>query len=326
MNDNTWRPTATPAALAQRSEILWRIRALFHLRGFCEVQTPTLSRDTVVDRYIEPVSLAGQRLGIDAFSETEFFLQTSPEFSMKRLMAAGMEAIYQIGPAFRAGEQGDFHNPEFSMLEWYRRGDGLQAGVQLLSDIVAAGLETEPAEQLTYREAFLQYAGCDPLEDSVEQLANVACERLPTIDATFANSRDAWLNLLLDAVVQPRLGKGRPCILTHYPASQSALAQLSAEDPRTAERFELFIDGVELANGYHELTDASELEARNAQVNAQRTADGHPPLPEESLMLDAMRWGLPSCSGCALGLDRLVMVALGTSQIADVLAFPIQRA
>lgn len=245
---------------------------------------------------------------------------------MKRLLAAGMNAIYQIGPAFRAGELGSHHNPEFTMVEWYRVGDDMRAGVDLLSDLVQVALDFGRPQELTYQDAFLATTGIDPLTCDLPALSNAARVHKVAVTENWSTDTDDWLNLLFSELVQPRLGNGAPTILTHYPASQSALARISDDDPRAAERFELFIQGIELANGYHELLDAPELERRNTDTNAQRVRDGNQPLPSDSQLLAAMHDGLPSCSGCALGLDRLLMVDQNTNQIADVMAFPIYLA
>ncbi|MEM8733191.1 MAG: EF-P lysine aminoacylase EpmA [Planctomycetota bacterium] len=319
----TWRPTASLKQLEQRSELLRRTRQFFYSRGFCEVQTPVLGRDTVVDRHLDPIVIPGDRLGLAAGSP-EHFLQTSPEFSMKRLVAAGMEAIFQIGPAFRAGESGALHNLEFTMLEWYRAGHRFEDGLQFLSDLAVELIRVEGCDTLTYAEAMQIHAGIDVFSATVTELATDASKRFE-VSADWSDDRDDWFDLFFSELVQPSLGGKCPVILTHYPASQSALAKLSVEDPRTAERYELFYRGVELANGYHELQDAEELELRNQRVNRQRASDGKHELPVESEMLRAMRDGLPACCGCALGLDRLQMVTTGASNIAEVLCFPIEH-
>lgn len=326
MESISWRPSADNHHLRLRAEIVWSIREFFHRNDIWEVHTPTLSHDTVIDRHIDPIVVSGRAIGLPQAIHGDFYLQTSPEFGMKRLLAAGMDAIYQIAPVFRAAEMGQFHNPEFMMVEWYRTGDNLSAAVELLSELVTTVLKSSKPEVLTYQSAFQRYAQCDPLEDSMLRLSQVALAGELGVDPNWSDDRDDWLNLLFSELVQPRLGWDGPLIVTHYPASQSALAQIAADNPQTAERFELFVQGVELANGYHELLDAAELVARNQRVLAQRSIDGKSPLPEESWLLDAMRAGLPACSGCAMGLDRLVMVATQAASIDEVIAFPITRA
>ncbi|MCA9132001.1 MAG: EF-P lysine aminoacylase GenX [Planctomycetales bacterium] len=322
----TWLPSASPTALQRRGELLWKIREFFYRQGLLEVHTPVLSHDTVIDRHIDPIALPGKNLALPELHQSTFYLQSSPEFCMKRLLAAGLPSMYQIAPVFRAGERGDFHNPEFTMIEWYRLGDDLQQSVHLLAELLRSVLAVEQVDQQTYQQVFQRHTGCDPLACSVAELAAVASERKMGVDRGWSDDRDDWLNLLFSEAVQPELGAAQPLIVTHYPASQSALARVAGDDPRTAERYELFIGGVELANGYHELLDAGELEQRNHTVLAQRAGDNKTSLPGDSRLLAAMRAGLPACSGCALGFDRLLMVVESAAHIDQVLAFPIERA
>jgi elongation factor P--(R)-beta-lysine ligase len=337
MTSETWRPTATVATLARRGEIIWTIRNFFHERHFIEVQPPVIGHDTVVDLNIEPIQIQARFLACAAIEVGEvedekisnsgdLYLQTSPEFSMKRLLAAGMKAIYNIGPVFRAGERGANHNPEFSMLEWYRVGDGFVAGIAFLDQLIQAVLPSPSAEISTYQNVFLKYAHCDPLVANVSELAQIAVNSKLGVGIDWSEDRDTWLDLLFSELVQPKLGLTRPMIVTHYPATQSALALISSEDERTAERYELFVDGIELANGYHELLDADELLVRNQRVASQRLAANKPALPISSRLMAAMRSGIPACCGCALGLDRLIMVATGSNRIDQVMPFPIERA
>lgn len=326
VNPLVWQPTASVQHVQRRGELLWTIREFFHRRGVLEVQTPILSRDMVIDRHIDPVCLPGASLLLPDFLDSTFYLQTSPEFCMKRLLAAGMSSMYEITSVFRAGERGQYHNPEFTMLEWYVLGAGFQQGVDLLASLIEATLQVESVEQLSYQAAFENTLGCDPLEASLQELEQLAIGLQLGVTASWTDERDEWLNLLFSEGVQPHLGQQRPTIVTHYPATQAALARLCPGDSRTAERYELFIGGVELANGYHELLDAEELECRNQQTLAQRSEDGKPALPLHSRLVEAMRVGLPACSGCALGLDRLLMVAQNATSIDQVLPFPIERA
>lgn len=309
-----FRPTASWPVLRLRAKLLKRLREFFDGRGFLEVETPLLSADTVVDRYIDPIEVP--------IGAKTYFLQTSPEFAMKRLLAAGATAIYQVCKAFRAGEQGRLHDIEFTMVEWYRAGDGYEDGMQLLSDFTEATLNLGPAERVSYREAFQQHAGFDPLTASPEAMAERSRARDISIPSSLPLSdRDGWLNLILAECVEPHLGQGRPAILYDYPASQAALARVRNEDPPVAERFELYVRGIELANGFHELLDPAVLRARNAENNRLRQHDGKSKLPSESRLLAAMEHGLPPCTGVALGFDRLVMIAAGATSLAEVMAF-----
>lgn len=312
-------PTANIATLKTRATLLRRVRQFFDELGFTEVQTPLLSADTVVDRHLDPVPVE--------LSGRPMWLQTSPEFAMKRLLSAGMTAIYEITPAFRVGESGSQHNPEFTMLEWYRCGDSYEDGMQLLADLVSHVLDVPTAKRVTMASAFEIHAGFDPSERSAAQLQTACDENSVAYPASMApDDWDTWFDLLFTALVQPHLGTDGPVIVHDYPASQSALARIRRGTPDVAERFELFIDGVELANGYHELLDAEELLQRNEKINEQRRADGKSELPEEGRLLEAMRAGLPPCVGVALGFDRLVMLAVGADSIQDVLTFPVDRA
>jgi len=315
-------PTAGWDNLRLRAELLRRVRGFFDRRGFLEVETPILSADTVVDRHLDPFAVehppkSGRRL----------WLQTSPEFAMKRLLAAGAEAIYQVAKVFRQGELGPLHNPEFTMVEWYRVGDGLAEGMQLLSDLGEALLQRGPAETVRYAEAFQTHLGIDPNAATGAELAAAARGRsLAVPESLVEDDRDGWLDLLLAECVAAKLGAERPTIVYDYPASQAALASVRPGEPPVAERFELFVSGIELANGYHELVDAAELRARIAQNNALRQSDGKPALPSESRLLAAMEAGLPPSTGVALGFDRVVMVAAGAKRLDEVITFPFDRA
>ena len=320
-------PTASIENLHLRAQLLARVRQFFAARDFLEVETPILSADVVVDRHLDPMSTV---LAADARRPEvgrRLWLQTSPEFGMKRLLATGMKAIYQITRAFRNGEAGRLHNPEFTMVEWYRVGDDEAKGMALLSDFCQALLATPPAEFVTYKAAFLQRVGLNPHASRIDELATAAKRHDVVMPSGLNDDRDAWLNLLLAECVEPHLGQTAPTILYDYPASQAALARVRTDgNVQVAERFELYYRGIELANGYHELLDAGELRRRNVATNTARVAEGKPPLPEASRLLDAMQAGLPACAGVALGFDRVVMHAAGAKSLAEVLAFPIDRA
>jgi elongation factor P--(R)-beta-lysine ligase len=323
-------PTSNLDHLQFRTDLLHRLRSFFVVHGFLEVETPILSADTVVDRHLDPFSVE-----LNSFSlpsplsphPKKYWLQTSPEFCMKRLLAAGAKAIYQVSKVFRRDEIGPLHNPEFTMVEWYRVGDGMNEGIYFTSDLCEALLDRGPAERISYREAFLKHVGIDPLTAEM----NTIIETVRRLEVSYPESlpeedRDGWLDLLLVEKIQPHLGQKQPAILYDFPASQAALSLIRPENPPVAERFELYVEGIELANGYHELLDAEELRRRNRAANVQRVADGKQPLPEESRLLEAMQAGIPPCTGVALGFDRLVMLALGAKTLAEVIAFPFDRA
>jgi lysyl-tRNA synthetase class 2 len=302
--------------------LLARLREFFAKRGFLEVDTPLLDREIIPELHIEP-------FGVPDAEASTLWLQASPELHMKRLLAEGLPAIYQVTRSFRRGERGLVHNPEFTMVEWYRAGDGAEQGMELLDSLCCDVVGTPPALRTTYRQAFVHHAGVNPHVAGCDELAEAARrQRISVPEAIRRNDRDEWLNLLLATVVEPRLGRSEPEILYDYPATQSALASTVVRpgDVEVAERFELYWRGVELANGYHELTDATALRWRLEAVNEQRASDGRPSLPLPERLLAAMESpGLPPCSGCALGFDRLAMLACGADSIDDVMPFAWER-
>jgi lysyl-tRNA synthetase class 2 len=317
----------TKEMLRARANLLQVVRQFFDQRNFVEVQTPILSQDIVVDRYLEPLSIPGEQLSIPRARGQTFWLQTSPEFAMKRLLATGVEAIYQISHAFRAGEAGRLHNPEFIMLEWYRCGDDLQAGMNLLREFTCAVFGQPNCQLTSYREVFQQHALIEPLAAAVNDFRQRAMElNLDVTSLEAIDDLDVWRNFFLANVVEPRLGYPVPQIVFDWPASQAALARIRQDDPPVAERFELYYRGVELANGYHELLDADELLRRNRATNRNRELDGRRQLPDESRLLQTMRTGLPACCGVAVGFDRLLMVATGKHDLREVIPFPIEIA
>lgn len=319
----TWQPTASLAALKVRAQQLAWVRGFFARREVLEVETPVLGRCSVTDLNIHsvPASLTCSEGG-----RRNLWLQTSPEYPMKRLLAAGAGDIYQVARVFRDGERGSRHNSEFSLLEWYRRGFddvGLMAEV---ADLVCGWLECPRPVTLGYREAFLRFTGIDPFtsdDDALRQL----CRRWMSPGQVAGLLRDECLDLLMSFCIEPELAGLGPVFITGYPESQAALARVSEVDGvRKAHRFELYIDGLELCNGYWELTDAAEQRARFDSDNLARRRAGRPQMPVDECLLAAMAAGIPDCAGVALGLDRLLMLKLGLEDIADVLAFPSERA
>ncbi len=330
---SAWGPAATLEAVRLRAELNRRLRAFFEARGVLEVETPILSAAAIPDPALE--SLSCRYTGPGHADGLSLYLHTSPEFPMKRLLAAGSGPIYQLCKVFRQGEAGSRHNPEFSMLEWYRPGFGMKALMaevdELVRELLRGTLEPGETELLSYAAAFQRYLGVDPFAASIDELA--ACARTEGINAPPLEGRDEWLDLLLVERIEPELGRGRLTFLYGYPASQAALARISPEDPRQAERFELYCEGLELANGFHELTDAAEQRRRFEAENAERQARGMAPVPLDEQLLAALEVGMPDCSGVALGLDRLLMLAWAGAQgeahpvaIDQVLAFPLERA
>lgn len=250
---------------------------------------------------------------------------------MKRLLAAGSGSIYQINKVFRSGERGKRHNPEFTMLEWYRVGFDHH---QLMWDVESLVMETvgelrqfQETERLSYAEAFQRYAGIDPHSARTSDLAACVSRHNINVTGLTSNDRDAWENLLMTHVVEPHLGTGPRCTFIYdYPASQAAMARIRAGNPALAERFELYIEGIELANGFHELTNADEQRQRFESDRRRRREQEIPDIPIDDNFLAALRHGLPDCSGVAMGIDRLVMIAANTPTIQDVTSFPFERA
>jgi lysyl-tRNA synthetase class 2 len=317
-----WRPTATLEALRLRAHILSQIRSFFADRDVLEVETPLLAAAPVTDLHLS--ALESRFRGPGADRGLRLFLQTSPEFAMKRLLAAGSGPIFQLCKAFRDGEAGSGHNPEFTMLEWYRPGWDHHRLMDEIDELLEAILGVAPAERLTYQAAFERHAGFDPHTISTADL-QTAVAKLGVVEPHELD-RDDLLDLVLTHGLESRLGRGRPTALHDYPASQAALARVRPGPPRAAERFEFFVEGVELANGYHELTDPAEHRARfEADLEARKMAR-LPAVPVDQRLLAALDHGLPDCAGVALGVDRLVMLKAGVKEISEVIAFPIDRA
>jgi lysyl-tRNA synthetase class 2 len=318
-----WRPSANFNVLRQRARMLAAARTCFAEAGVVEVETPLLSRAAVTDVHLESVPAEVAGLG-------RMYLQTSPEYPMKRLLAAGFGDCYQVCRVFRDGERGTYHNPEFTMIEWYRLGfdaPRLMDDVETLVRRMLAGLRDLPAaERVTYRQVVSTIGGADPMVASADELVCALQRHGVAVPPSDLHDRDALLDLLVSAVVGPRLGHERPVFVHDYPASQAALARIRPADFPVAERFELYLDGIELANGFHELGDPVEQRRRFEADLAARAALGRPARPLDERFLAALSHGLPECAGVALGFDRLVMAACRLASIDDALAFPVERA
>ena len=321
-SDGDWRPSASLETLRLRARGLRRIRDFFRERGVLEVETPAMAAAGASDANIASLSTTLQAGAVGR----RLFLQTSPEFAMKRLLAAGSGPIFQVCRAFRDGESGRLHNPEFTLLEWYRPGFDQHALMDELDALLDRLLaRAAPGLRLTYREAFLEHGAIDAFEADMETLAARAAEAGLHDAANGRFDRDALLDFLFSHTVQPRLGEGRTYVYD-YPASQAALARVRRCEPPVAERFELFVNGVEIANGYHELGDAAEQRRRFAADGGARERLGLESMPPDERLLAALDYGLPDCAGVAVGLDRLFMVAAGESSLEAVMAFPVTRA
>ena len=322
---NDWRPSASLDAIRLRANLNARIRAFFDERNVLEVETPVLSTAGNSDPNIASFSLefSGRT---DGAASTRW-LRTSPEFALKRLLAAGFGDCYELSRVFRNGEAGGRHNPEFTMLEWYRIGWDHQRLIDETAELVRAALtlvgREATLERIAWRDLYRQRFDIDPMDASIDALRNALGD--VEIDPDGLH-RDDWLDLLLTHRLQPAFPKDQLLVVYDYPASQAALARLRPANPLLAERFELYLGPMELANGYHELTDATEHRGRFERDLAIRRKRGTVMPPLDERLLDAVESGLPACAGVALGVDRLLMAMLGSDRIADVLTFPFDRA
>lgn len=305
-----WRPSADPGLLRKRARILADIRQFFRDRDVVEVDTPVLTRSGVTDPQIESIP-AGRG---------KAWLRTSPEYWHKRLLAAGLGDLYELGPVFRAGESGHLNQVEFTLLEWYRLGwtwrELAEEVIELITACLGVRRDTVTVRHLPWRDAFRERLGFDPLTASDSEIT--ACAR----DAPDGCNRDMLLDYLFATRVQPGMTPGAITVIFDYPASQAALARLNPDDGRVAERFEVFFGPVELANGYRELTDGIHQKARFEADNRLRAELGRAPMPIDAELLAALDSGLPECSGVALGVDRLIMLALDGNDIRQIMAFP----
>jgi len=323
-----WRPSATPEALRERAALLSRAREFFAVRSVLEVDTPLVVNSPVSDVHIASaaVGLSGEQAASGAAAPL-LYLHTSPEYAMKRLLAARIGDIYQICHVVRGNERGRLHNPEFTLIEWYRVGFSLAALMDEVEALVRVLLgpahRRRRGERLSYREAFVRELALDPFSAPDATLLEAA--RRLGLESDGAN-RDDLLEFLMGVGVGPRLGRGALTFVHGYPATQAALARLDPQDPRAALRFELYCEGMELANGFHELTSAPEQRARFERDNAERQRTGQPVRPPDERLLAALAAGLPDCAGVALGFDRTLMLAVGAQHIDEVLAFPTGRA
>ncbi|MCZ4372163.1 elongation factor P--(R)-beta-lysine ligase [Vibrio diazotrophicus] len=324
MNKSDWMPTASIEQLKQRAQLLTSIRHFFAQRNVLEVDTPAMSHATVTDIHLH--TFQTEFVGPEYANGSRLHLMTSPEFHMKRLLAAGSGSIYQINKAFRNEENGRYHNPEFTMLEWYRVGFNHHELMDEMDDLLQMVLKVGAAERMTYQHAFLTVLKICPLEASMAELKKVAA-RLGLSDiAEPEEDRDTLLQLLFSIGVEPHIGQQVPVFVYDFPASQAALAKINPHDPRVADRFEVYFKGIELANGFHELDNAKEQLARFEQDNRKRLQMGLEEQPIDYHLIAALEAGLPECAGVALGIDRLIMLALGEDHIDKVTAFPFPRA
>lgn len=318
-----WRPSSGPEAASRRAVLMHRIREYFAAANILEVDTPALSSRAISDVQIESFEIANSLI-----SNRTLYLHTSPEFGMKRLLAAGYPDIFSIARVFRDGEAGRRHQPEFTMIEWYRLGMDLDEivhdTVQLISHVLADNVPLASPVRFDYCDVVLETTGHDVQTADVATLAD-AVDADAQLRSALGNNKDDWLDLLLATHVIPTFPLDRLTVLKHYPASQAALARLCPRDPDVADRFEVFLGSVELANGYVELTDAAEQAARIAADNKDRTQRGRPVRPVDDELIAALESGLPECAGVAMGFERLQMAHDKTEDIRDVITFGFEQ-
>lgn len=312
-----WRPSASREVLVQRAELMARIRAFFVERHYLEVETPALSQFGITDLYLANIQAT--------FRQQTYYLQTSPEYHMKRLLAAGSGPIFQVARVFRDDELGRWHNPEFSLLEWYQLDIDHHQLMDEVNSLLQCILATEPMLRKTYQDAFLEVLDIDPFRASIDEFKTVLTRYdLANVLSAQETDRDQYLFLMMSHLIEPALASYPvPVALYHFPSSQAALAQINHG---VAERFEVYFKGVELANGFHELSD---LSTQTERFEADRSLRHQAGLPQPALdhrFLAALAHGLPACSGVALGLDRLIALALNQSSIGSTLAFEFSRA
>ncbi|EGR0199126.1 elongation factor P--(R)-beta-lysine ligase [Vibrio alginolyticus] len=315
-----WQPTASIDQLRQRATLIASIRQFFADRQVMEVDTPAMSHATVTDIHLH--TFQTEFVGPGYADGSKLFFMTSPEFHMKRLLAAGSGCIYQINKAFRNEENGRYHNPEFTMLEWYRVGFDHHKLMDEMDDLLQLVLKCGAAQRMTYQQAFIDVLGVCPLEGSMTELKSAASKLGLSDIAEPEEDRDTLLQLLFSVGVENKIGQDVPAFVYDFPASQAALAKINPQDHRVADRFEVYFKGIELANGFHELDNPKEQLARFEQDNAKRIEMGLKPQPIDYHLISALEAGLPDCAGVALGIDRLIMLALGCDHIDQVTAFP----
>lgn len=318
-----WKPSASVENLLKRAAIMAKIRRFFADRGVIEVDTPVMSQASITDIHLVPFQT--KFVGFGTSEGCDLWLITSPEYHMKRLLAAGCGSIYQLGRSFRNEEVGRYHNPEFSMLEWYRPNYDMYLMMQEVDNLLVHVLQCDSAESISYQQAFILHLELDPFLAEKAQLLEAA-DRLGESElASREEDHDTLLRLLFMLGVEPKIGIDKPTFVYHFPAGQAALAEISTEDHRVAERFEVYYKGVELANGFRELTDSFEQRQRFEYEYRCRAELDLPQYPIDINLLNAMTHGMPTCSGVALGVDRLIMLALKAHSLSEVIAFPVDR-
>jgi len=319
-----WQTTLSWQDAQVRSKILQKIRMFFSDRDVIEVETPLLSRGTITDVHLEAFTSSYHFLNDE---HIKLYLQTSPEFSMKRLLACGYQSIFQICKAFRHEEFGRYHNPEFTMLEWYRIDFDHMALIKEVADLLQSVLNCDKPTQITYQEVFLQVTSIDPLNTTkAELLLFIENSNKMSDWLILENDIDILLQFIFTEIIEPTIGLDVPCFVYNFPSSQASLAKICPDDPKVAQRFECYFKGIELVNGFNELTDAKQQLLRFEEDNKKRLQDGKVEMPIDYRFIAALEDGIPDCAGVALGIDRLVMLAINANEINQVITFPIENA
>lgn len=312
-----WQPSASLELLRLRAQLIAKIRDFFTIRDYLEVETPVMARYGTTDVYLSNIKAT--------FRGETYNLQTSPEYHMKRLLAAGSGPIFQLARVFRDDELGRWHNPEFTLLEWYQLDIDHHTLMDEMDLFLQTVLQSRPMIRKTYQQAFIDACTLDPMNASIAQLREVLARYdLDNVFSPEEQDRDQYLFLLMSHVIEPFLSKEKaPVAVYNFPVSQAALAKVNHG---VAERFEVYYQGVELANGFHELTDAKAQEQRFTLDQQIRCEKGFPEVKADHYLLKALEHGLPSCSGVALGIDRLLALALKQPAIAQIISFDFARA
>jgi lysyl-tRNA synthetase class 2 len=323
----SWQPTLTWEYAQKRAQVLKKVRQFFDERNVIEVETPALSQGTVTDVHLDAITCRYNFLSdSSAEQSSNLYLQTSPEFHMKRLLASGYGCIFQIAKAFRHEEAGRFHNPEFTLLEWYRLGFDHFALMDEVAELLIMILDCKAPTKVTYQELFIDVLSTDPLIATRTQLLSLIEQHDKLSDWLSAEQdSDILLQFIFSEIIEPKIGNESPCFVYNFPRSQASLAKICAEDTRVAERFECYFRGVELVNGFNELTNPHIQLQRFQEDNFKRESLNLKESPIDNNFLMALSQGLPQCSGVALGVDRLIMLALKAEHINQVISFPIDR-
>ncbi len=307
--DIHWSTPASLSNLRKRANLIQQIRHFFEERQVLEVETPLLSSTTTSDPHIQSMKIQ------------QYYLQTSPEFAMKRLLPSGIGPIFQICKAFRDDEIGRLHNPEFTMLEWYRPGFDHHRLMDEVNDLLSLLLNTPRAIRKTYQQTFRDALNIDPLTATTDDLKHLSSQH--HLDYLDIHDKDTWLDLLFSHCIQPKLGFSQPYFIYDFPASQAALSKIRQDNPPVAERFEIIINGMEIGNGYHELTNPLEQEQRFIEDNMKRIALGHPTVPVDQRLIAALDNGFPESAGVAIGVDRIVLLACKATSLSEIMCFTL---